>query len=237
MVAGGGPDEAAVIGHAGPVTSTLPSGTPVHVAGTVDATRGLVIVPDIMGLRPLFTALADSLAAEHGWSVAVVEPWSGQEGLDLDARLASVGSLADERVADDIAAAADELSVEPVAVAGFCMGGMFALKAATSDRFDRAVSFYGMVRLPEHWHTATVAEPLAVLAAGPVAPILSLVGTTDPWIPAADADALEGLGAEVVRYEGADHGFVHDPLRPTHRADDAADAWRRVREFLSPPNG
>ena len=33
---------------------------------------------------------------------------------------------------------------------------------------------------------------------------------------------------EVVVYEGADHGFVHDADRPAHRADDAADAWTRV---------
>jgi dienelactone hydrolase len=37
----------------------------------------------------------------------------------------------------------------------------------------------------------------------------------------------------VVTYEGADHGFVHDDSRPTHRADDAADAWRRAVDFLS----
>jgi dienelactone hydrolase len=35
-----------------------------------------------------------------------------------------------------------------------------------------------------------------------------------------------------VRYEGAEHGFVHDASRPAHRADDAADAWRRVIAFL-----
>ncbi|MGZ4690281.1 MAG: dienelactone hydrolase family protein, partial [Acidimicrobiia bacterium] len=33
---------------------------------------------------------------------------------------------------------------------------------------------------------------------------------------------------EVVVYEGADHGFVHDAERPAHRAADAADAWTRV---------
>ena len=52
-------------------------------------------------------------------------------------------------------------------------------------------------------------------------------------MPEADADALAATGAEVVRYPGADHGFVHDPSRPTHRADDAADAWRRVGAFLA----
>ena len=34
-------------------------------------------------------------------------------------------------------------------------------------------------------------------------------------------------------YEGAEHGFVHDPTRPAHRADDAADAWDRVLTWLA----
>ena len=45
-------------------------------------------------------------------------------------------------------------------------------------------------------------------------------------------DALEALGVECVRYEGADHGFVHDPARPAHRAEYAADAWARSDELL-----
>ncbi|MEO2155099.1 MAG: dienelactone hydrolase family protein [Acidimicrobiales bacterium] len=36
----------------------------------------------------------------------------------------------------------------------------------------------------------------------------------------------------MLRYAGADHGFVHDPSRPAHRAEDAADAWRRVVAWL-----
>jgi carboxymethylenebutenolidase len=76
-------------------------------------------------------------------------------------------------------------------------------------------------------------EPLDALAAELVAPVLMIVGTEDPWVPEADAVALESTGAEVVRYPGADHGFVHDPDRPAHRADDAADAWARVTAFLA----
>jgi carboxymethylenebutenolidase len=211
---------------------TLPTGTPVHIARTEGATRGVVIIPDIGGLRPLFTDLCDRLAAENGWSVACFEPWPGRTGMDLEERLASVGTLDDDVVLGDLIAAADELGVEPVAALGFCMGGMFALKAAATGRVDRAVSFYGMVRLPGHWSTETVGEPLEALATELVAPILMIVGTEDPWVPAADADALEATGAEVVRYEGADHGFVHDADRPAHHAGHAADAWSRVAAFL-----
>ena len=48
-----------------------------------------------------------------------------------------------------------------------------------------------------------------------------------------DIDDLEATGAGVERYEGAEHGFVHDPSRPAHRPDDAADAWQRAIAFLT----
>ena len=57
-------------------------------------------------------------------------------------------------------------------------------------------------------------------------------GNPGPHVRAAVA-AVEALGVEVVRYEGADHGFVHDPSRPAHRPDDAADAWSRALAFLA----
>ena len=46
-------------------------------------------------------------------------------------------------------------------------------------------------------------------------------------------EVLEAAGATVLRYEGADHGFVHDASRPAHRADDAADAWAKVLDWLA----
>jgi carboxymethylenebutenolidase len=147
------------------VVTTLSTGTSAHLALRPGAGRGLVIVPDIGGLRPLFTDLCERLADEHGWSVAAVEPWPGREDMEIGDRLASVGTLDDARLLADLAEAADLLDVEPVAVLGFCMGGMVALKAAASGRFDRAVSFYGMVRLPEHWVSDTVGETLDALAA------------------------------------------------------------------------
>ncbi len=220
-------------GHAGGVSSTtLPSGTSAYVTSPPGATRGVVIVPDIGGLRPLFTEMCDRLAAEHGWSVGCFDSWHGRTESTIEEKMAAAGSLDDGRVLGDAAATADLLGVEPVAVIGFCQGGMFSLKGAASGRFDRAVSFYGMVRLPEHWSTATMAEPLEVLAAGDPAPILLIAGTEDPYVPAADAADLEATGAEVVIYDGAEHGSAHDADPPAHRAADAADAWRRVAEFL-----
>jgi carboxymethylenebutenolidase len=62
--------------------------------------------------------------------------------------------------------------------------------------------------------------------------VLELVGTEDPFVPMDDIAALQATPATVVIYEGANHGFVHDASRPTHRPDDAADAWSRAIAFL-----
>lgn len=218
----------------------LPSGTPAILATPADGrvpTRGIVVAPDIGGIRPLFDDLCQRLADDHGWAVCSPEPWPGRESLTLEERLESVDTLADDDVLGDLTAAADATGADPVAVIGFCMGGMYTLKAAGTGRFDRACAFYGMIRVPEKWRGDGHAEPLAAVAADGAAPVLGIFGTADQWTPADDIDDLESAGAEVVRYPGADHGFVHDASRPAHRADYAADAWRRVVSFLSSTEG
>jgi carboxymethylenebutenolidase len=214
---------------------TLPSGTPAEIAHPDGPpSRGLVVIPDIGGLRPLFDDHVARLAADNGWVVCAIELWPGRDDLPTPAeRLEAAGTLDDARVLGDAVAAADATGVEPVSVVGFCMGGMYALKAAGTGRFARAASFYGMVRVPEMWLSPTQGEPLDALGAPAACPAIHIAGTIDPWVPADDLAALEAAGVEVVRYEGADHGFVHDPERPAHRPADAADAWRRVLAFLA----
>ncbi len=224
-----------------PETIVLPSGTPAYSAVPADGrtpTRGVVVAPDIGGLRPLFETMCQELADDHGWAVCVPEPWPGRESLSLEDKLASVGTLHDDAVLGDLVAAADVVADAlpdgaAVGVMGFCMGGMYTLKAAGTGRFDRAAAFYGMIRIPEQWQGEGQGAPLDAVTAEGAAPVLAIIGTSDHWTPAADVDALEDTGAEVVRYAGADHGFVHDPSRPAHRADYAADAWRRVVTWLA----
>lgn len=218
-----------------PESIELPSGTSAVFATPSDGTtpsRGLVVAPDIGGLRPLFEDLCQRLADDNGWAVCAPEPWPGREDLDLEDRLAAVGTLADADVLGDLVAAADATGAEPVGVIGFCMGGMYTLKAAATGRFDRAAAFYGMIRIPEQWRSDVQSEPLDAVRAADACPVLAIIGTDDVWTPPADVDALEAAGAEVVRYAGAEHGFVHDPSRAGHRADYAADAWRRVITWL-----
>jgi carboxymethylenebutenolidase len=195
--------------------------------------RGVVVAPDIMGVRPLFHDLAACLADEHGWVVRLSEPFPGREELPLEERMRTPLDVG--RVLADLHAAADDTGCDRVAVVGFCRGGMHAFQAAGTGRFDRAVAFYGMIRVPEEWRTgASGEEPLEALARPEACPTLAILGGCDPYTPADDIEALRALAnVEVVVYPEAEHGFVHDPTRPTHRADDAADAWRRVAAFLA----
>jgi len=201
---------------------------------------GIVLHPDVLGVRPLFDDLCRRVAT-HGYAVCCPEPFARAPAEVRDAgtpepRLAHLSQLDDDLQLGDLAVAADHLGVDDVSVLGFCMGGMQALKAAAAGRFRGAVPFYGMIRVPEQWHGPRLREPLDT--AGDVCPTLGIFGGADPFTPPADLEALRAAWAdrpdcEVVVYPDAEHGFVHAPERPAHRPADAADAWRRAFAFLA----
>jgi len=199
-------------------------------------TFGLVVVPDIGGLRPLFDEMVARLSAEHGWLVVAVDPFPGRsfpEG-DMEARFRVMPEMDDDRLLGDLVDAAQLLSTPSVGCIGFCMGGMYALKAASTGAFDRICSFYGMIRVPEAWQGVRQGEPLDHLRrAPPPTRAMAVLGGRDSFTPSDDIEALRAAGVGVAFYPEAEHGFVHDPNRPAHRPDDAADAWSKAVSFLA----
>jgi carboxymethylenebutenolidase len=212
----------------------LPGGVPAELTqpGQGEALAGLVIAPDIMGLRPLFVDMAQRIADDHQLTVVVVEPFPGQDLPSLDDRFAAMGRLQDEAVLRGLTDGADATGRSDVSLIGFCMGGMYTLKAAGLGRFARCVAFYGMIRVPTDWSGSGQGEPLEYLARATASATLAIVGGKDPYTPPDDVAEIEARSVLVARYPEAEHGFVHDPSRPAHRAEDAADAWRRCFEFL-----
>ena len=212
---------------------TLPTGTPAELAQPQGAAKaGLVVFPDIFGLRPLFDDLCARLAAERQLAVCAIEPFPGQALASIDERFAAVPQLVDGKIFDDLEAAATATGAERVGLIGFCLGGMYTLKAASIRRFNRCVAFYGMIRLPPAWRGEGQSEPLQYVTRTGATPTLAICGGKDPYTPPEDIDALRAAGVAVHVYAEAEHGFVHDAERPAHRPADAADAWQRAYAFL-----
>lgn len=194
---------------------------------------GLVIAPDIFGLRPLFDDLVARLAREWNMAVAAVEPFPGRHlSNDVQERFAAVPSIDDDSHLRDLHQAADVLATPRVGLIGFCMGGMYCFRSARSDRFARIASFYGMIRIPEEWRSPTHGDPLTILRAGHAERVLAVIGNRDPYTPEVDVSELRTTGVTICEYPEAEHGFAHDPSRPAHRPDAAADAFAKAKDWL-----
>ena len=212
----------------------LPSGTAAEIARPIgNPSMGLVVAPDIFGLRPLYDDLVARLANEWNMVVVAVEPFAGKQlPLEVEARFAAMPDRNDSEQLRDLVEAADVTGEMSVGVLGFCMGGMYALKSLATGRFYRTVSFYGMIRVPPSWMGPGHGQPIDAVHNGDAESVLAIIAGRDSFTPDDDVADLERCGATVVRYPEAEHGFAHDPHRPTHRSADAADAFERAREWL-----
>jgi carboxymethylenebutenolidase len=112
-------------------------------------------------------------------------------------------------------------NAQKIGITGYCMGGIYALRAACElSDFSAAAPFYGDI--PEE----DVLKKLAV-------PTLFIAGKRDAWINPEKVNQLieaarkYDLPIEVVSYD-ADHAFFNDTRPEVYDAEAAADAWRRV---------
>lgn len=216
------------------VTETyLPGGTPVLLAEPLDgeARLSLVLSASLRGFTGMYTELCLRLAQRHRWRIAAPEQFPGQQDLDEQARTEQVARFADEAKLDELEAAADLLGPGPVALAGFCLGGMYALKASGRARFSAIVAFYGMIRLPEHWRAPGQAEPLDCLRHPDR--VLAVAGERDPLIGSADVADLRMAGVRTLTFPVAGHAFAHDPSLPSYRIGDATAAWQAAAAHLT----
>lgn len=118
-----------------------------------------------------------------------------------------------------------------LAITGFCWGGRITwLYAAHNPKLRAGVAWYG--RIDGAPSELTPRHPIDV-AASLHAPVLGLYGGKDQGIPVADVDAMRealkaaGKPGELIVYPDAPHAFNAD-YRPSYRAAEAADGWKRM---------
>ncbi len=120
-------------------------------------------------------------------------------------------------------------------VTGFCRGGRNTwLYAAHNPNVKAAVAWYG----PVLGATTAIQPKTATDLAGELkAPLLGLYGGKDGGIKVEDVQAAAakakaaGKTVELVVYPEAPHGF-HADYRPSYRAEEAADGWKRMLAFF-----
>jgi carboxymethylenebutenolidase len=205
------------------------------------ANAGVVVIPDVWGLKPHYEQVAQKLAA-GGYAALALDLYTRGESPEKHGpqRVAEfIQALPDRQVLGDVQAAVDFLAAHPavagrrIGLTGFCMGGMYTLLAACRCRgLAAAVAWYGMLRAaeldankPEH-----VLDAIGELAV----PTLALFGADDALIPAGDVELLRARAAraqqplEVVVYPGAGHAFNNDTRPDAFRPEASADAWQRL---------
>ena len=169
--------------------------------------------------------------ADAGYFVVLVDGKDYLErsgaGFDPAGRL-RLRALIDETVNDP------RSTQSRAALVGFSLGGGAVVQwaLADSERVSRAVLFYPMISRP--------GQDMARAAADLRYPVLLLTGARDTFNNCCLVETMEqfraeaqrrGAPLELVVYPEAQHGFN---LRvPFFREADAADAWKRLIEFLS----
>jgi carboxymethylenebutenolidase len=228
------------------VNVTTPDGTAdcyfVHPAtGTAP---GVLVWPDIFGLRPAFRQMGKRLA-ESGYSVLVVNPFyrakkaptasAGAATPIADVRPLAQGLNETTHMSDAKAFIAwldSQASVaknRKIGTQGYCMGGPIAFRtaAAVPDRVGAVASFHGgglVTDAPNSPHlqaSKSKAQFLIAIAANDDAR-----SPTDKTV-LKETFAKVSLPAEIEVYEGAAHGWC-PPDSGVYNEPQAEKAWARL---------
>ncbi len=228
------------------VTVTTPDGTAdcyfVHPAGA--PAPGVLIWPDIFGLRPAFRQMGKRLA-ESGYAVLVVNPFyrtkkaptaeAGtatpiQDVMPLARSLNATTQMTDAKAfigwLDKQKAVATN---RKIGTQGYCMGGPIAFRtaAAVPDRVGAVASFHGgglVTDAPDSPHLQAATSKAQFLVA-----IAEADDKRSPNDKTAmkDTFAKANLPAEIEVYSGTSHGWC-PPDSKVYSEPQAEKAWSRL---------
>ncbi len=228
------------------VNVTTPDGTAdcYFVHPTSGTAAGVLVWPDIFGLRPAFRQMGKRLA-ESGYSVLVVNPFYRVK----KAPTAEAGAAAPIESVRPLAQGLSETThmtdaksfvawldgqssvskTRKIGTQGYCMGGPIAFRtaAAVPDRVGAVASFHGgglVTDMPNSPHLE---------AAKSKAQFLIAIAANDDARSPKDKDVLKetfakaALPAEIEVYAGAAHGWC-PPDSHVYNEPQAEKAWSRM---------
>ena len=228
------------------VTIKTPDGTAdcyfVHPAtGTAP---GVLVWPDIFGLRPAFKQMGKRLA-ESGYSVLVVNPFyrvkkapTAEQGAatPIQGLVPLMRALTEQTQMTDAKAfigwldqQASVAKNKKMGAQGYCMGGPIALRtaAAMPDRVGAAASFHGAGLVAQGDNSPHIQ------ASKTKAQFLIAIAESDDKTAPNDKVALKdtfakaGLQAEIEVYAGSAHGWC-PPDSTVYSEPLAEKAWARL---------
>ena len=210
-----------------------------YVTGTSDEPRpGIVLLQEIFGVNNAMRLAADQFAAD-GFIVLVPDLFHQvRPGIELgyseeekNQAVSIWQSLDDGRVRRDVKAAVTALRSDPdcsgdVAIVGFCLGGKYALLAASDGFIDAAVSFYPVQVRDYQDRLVTLKCPTQIQ-----------LGDDDAHIPdevhAILKKSTEGSPQHEYRlHPGAGHGFYNSIRAFGYHPEAAAKAHKQAVAFI-----
>ena len=209
---------------------------------------GVLMWPDIYGLRPAFRQMGKKLA-ESGYSVLVVNPFyrmkrapTAPEHADFEdpatrtALMALAGSLTAQTAVTDAKALVAWLDGQPsvdrrrkMGTTGYCMSGPFTMRAAAAlpDRVGAGASFHGGGLV-----TDKADSPHLLIPRMKAHYLFAIAESDDQRQPETkkvlrEAFAAVKLPAEIEVYAGTIHGWCPTDSR-IYNHDQAEKAWSRM---------
>jgi carboxymethylenebutenolidase len=209
---------------------------------------GVLIWPDIFGLRPAFKQMATRLA-ESGYSVLVINPFyrtkkapTAPEHPDFndpptrEALMKLAGSLTPDTALTDAKAFVAYLDAQPsvdkkrkMGTTGYCMGGPFTMRTAAAfpNRIGAGASFHGGGLVTDKPDSPSLLVPEIKAQY-----LFAIAANDDMRQPEAkdvlrDAFAKSGVPAEIEVYTGTLHGWC-PPDSQVYNQAQAEKAWDRL---------
>jgi carboxymethylenebutenolidase len=192
----------------------------------------LIVIHEWWGLNDWIRYNADAFA-NKGYAALAIDLYKGKSTKNSDEAHELMRGLPPDRVIKDLQAAYLFLQNNPkvdkkkIGVIGWCMGGGYALQAATSlPKIKAAVMNYGSL----------ITDPANIKKIG--CPLLGIFGETDRGIPVMDVQNFEKALDEakkenkIIIYRNVGHAFMNPNNQDGYNSEITERAWREIFAFL-----